>query len=501
MDSRRARIKAVSSAIWLRVFVAVVCLAMVVLEGWRDWNERNDVLDGASRVMVDLAQSLAQHAEDTFELADATLIDITDRIASIGASPDAVAGLEDAFAERIKSMRRFKSLLVFGEDGNLIGSSLPGHRNKFNGSHLALFRHHKGKPDAKWFFGPLIQDPIGSDWVLTLSRRFDKLDGTFGGVVMITIPPRYFSNFYAQFDIGTLGSISLLTTKGIVLSRYPYQEDVIGRDASSSRLFRELLPHFAFGSYSYKASLDGVERISGYRRNHVFPVVVVAAVGRDEVLANWNRTFLFRALAVLVLVGLIGYLGWSLAAQLRQRELAEAELAVLAATDGLTGLANRRTFDKSLEAAWRQSARDGTAVSLLLIDIDHFKAFNDTYGHQAGDECLQAVARVLSESVKRLGGLAARYGGEELAVLLPAADSNEASSIAEFIRLRVEALAVRHEASAPLNVLTISIGSATLTPATEPYWATSEKLVALADRALYRAKLDGRNRTSVYEAA
>lgn len=501
MDTRHARIRAVSSAVWLRAFVAVVCLAIIALEGWRDWNERHEVLAGTSRVMVDLAQSLAQHAEDTFDLADATLVDVADRIVSVGASPDAVAGLEDALAERIKSMKRFKSLLVFGEDGNLIGSSLPGHRNKINGSGLALFQHHRDTADRKWFFGPLIKDPIGNDWILTLSRRFDKLDGTFGGVVMISIPPRYFSNFYAQFDIGALGSISILRSNGIALSRYPYQEDVIGRDGSSSRLFQELLPHFAFGSYSYKASLDGVDRISGYRRNHVFPIVVVAAVGRDEVLANWNRTFVFRSFAIVALVCLIGFLGWSLAAQLRRRELAEAELAVLAATDGLTGLANRRTFDKSLDTAWRKSAHDGTAVSLLLIDIDHFKTFNDTYGHQAGDECLQSVARALAESVKRLGGLAARYGGEELAVLLPTTDSKEATTIAEFIRLQVEALAVRHEASAPLNILTISIGSATLTPATEPYWATPEKLVALADRALYRAKLEGRNRTSVYEAA
>ena len=137
-------------------------------------------------------------------------------------------------------------------------------------------------------------------------------------------------------------------------------------------------------------------RIGGYQRNHIFPVGVIAAVGRDEALARWNEEFVFRSSIIGLLILTIGSLGWILAGALRLREDAEAELAILATTDGLTGLANRRTFDRQLEAEWLRAARQKTPVSLLLIDVDQFKSYNDIYGHQAGDECLRTIAKTIS---------------------------------------------------------------------------------------------------------
>jgi diguanylate cyclase (GGDEF)-like protein len=177
------------------------------------------------------------------------------------------------------------------------------------------------------------------------------------------------------------------------------------------------------------------------------------------------------------------------------------ELSVLASTDGLTGLANRRTFDKALETEWRRAARHNTPLSLLLMDLDRFKHFNDSYGHQAGDECLQAVARILSAAMKRSGDLVARYGGEEIAVLLPTTDAAGANAVAEDVRSAVEALAIPHDGNVPSCVLTISIGMATLMPAFELLNADPKVLVTLADRALYQAKLKGRNRVSIASAA
>ncbi|GEO14552.1 sensor domain-containing diguanylate cyclase [Microvirga aerophila] len=495
---RASRIRTLSSAAWLKAFVVVVCLAIIALEGWRDWAERNDQFADIRAEMENLAKSFTQHAEDTFELADAILVDAVDRVETGGTSLVSLTEMDGFLAERIQPLRRFKSLTVYGEDGLLLSSSLPGHRYKVDGSKQAFFLHHSRSPSRRWFFGPLIRDPLGSDWILTLSRRIAKPDGSFGGVVQISIPPLYFSSFFSRFDVGSQGTVTLFQKDGTLLARYPYIDRAIGVQSAYEPWFKNSVTS---GSYEYTSPIDGVTRIGGYQSNHIFPIGVLSSVGRDEALAEWNREFIIRVVGVSLLVAMIGSLGWSLAGQLRRREQAEAELAVLAATDGLTGLANRRTFDNSLQAEWLRAAREGTCLSLLLIDIDHFKAFNDLYGHQAGDVCLQDVARLLGESVRRPGDLVARYGGEELAVLMPSTDAKGAAAVAEVVRSRIEELAVPHGANTSSGVLTISVGAATLKPAVEVLRTDPKMLITLADGALYRAKLEGRNRVSVSEAA
>jgi diguanylate cyclase (GGDEF)-like protein len=162
--------------------------------------------------------------------------------------------------------------------------------------------------------------------------------------------------------------------------------------------------------------------------------------------------------------------------------------------DPLTSIANRRVFDLRLRREWQQSTRTGAPMSLLMIDIDHFKRFNDSLGHQAGDECLKRVAGVLAETAARSTDLPARYGGEEFAVVLPVTDEAGAEQVAKTILYRVQRLNVLHPDSKTAPHVTISIGVATLI-------ATSAKaeseLVKVADRALYRAKKQGRNRVVV----
>jgi diguanylate cyclase (GGDEF)-like protein/PAS domain S-box-containing protein len=127
-----------------------------------------------------------------------------------------------------------------------------------------------------------------------------------------------------------------------------------------------------------------------------------------------------------------------------ERKLLEEKLSRLALTDGLTGLANRRAFDEALEREWKRTAREGSQISLLLLDVDHFKPFNDRYGHQVGDDCLRAVAIAVREAVRGTD-IAARYGGEEIAVILPSTNSVGAVAAAEKVRTAVEALQITHE--------------------------------------------------------
>ena len=166
-------------------------------------------------------------------------------------------------------------------------------------------------------------------------------------------------------------------------------------------------------------------------------------------------------------------------------------LETLSMRDGLTGIANRRRFNDCLNRAWRQAMRSATPISLLMADIDCFKAFNDTYGHMAGDECLKAVAATLAGVLKRPGDLAARFGGEEFVVILEETDLAGAMHLAETMRLAVSDLGLAHNGSCIANVVTITLGAACCVPKAG---GSAENLLCLADRKLYEAKMAGRNR-------
>ncbi len=174
------------------------------------------------------------------------------------------------------------------------------------------------------------------------------------------------------------------------------------------------------------------------------------------------------------------------------------QLLRLASVDGLTGLANRRAFDQTLALEWRRARRNHTPLSLVMIDIDYFKPFNDRYGHQAGDDCLRDVAVSLGQAAERPGELVARYGGEEFAAVLPFCDSDAALAVAEKMRQRVDDLALPHPTSPVIRHVTISCGVATLAVRADDDTVPSDAtlLLGAADQALYAAKAAGRNRVA-----
>jgi diguanylate cyclase (GGDEF)-like protein len=173
-------------------------------------------------------------------------------------------------------------------------------------------------------------------------------------------------------------------------------------------------------------------------------------------------------------------------------KLAQIALEQLATRDGLTGLANRRCFDETLHAEWARALRQRQPLSLLMVDVDNFKAYNDAHGHLGGDECLKRIATAVASEM-RANDLVARYGGEEFAVILPNQSLKGAASVAERIRTRVEQLQVPNRVAAGQQV-TVSIGAATAIAAPDN---SASELVAIADAALYRAKHMGRNRISL----
>lgn len=172
-------------------------------------------------------------------------------------------------------------------------------------------------------------------------------------------------------------------------------------------------------------------------------------------------------------------------------EAANRQLQALSATDGLTGLANRRKFDQDWESEWQRASRHGLPLSIAMLDVDQFKSYNDHYGHQAGDVCLKMLAQTLAHTVQRSGELVARYGGEEFVVILPGQGGAEAYAAMERIRAAVQTLGLPHAKATVAGVVTISIGVASCVP--QPGQSPAS-LIEAADAALYQAKNQGRNK-------
>lgn len=181
-------------------------------------------------------------------------------------------------------------------------------------------------------------------------------------------------------------------------------------------------------------------------------------------------------------------------ARTKELKAANEELRRLSLSDGLTGIANRRYFDDFLEREWNRAIREKAPLSMIMIDIDYFKAFNDTYGHQAGDQCLRAVANVLMTTVKRTVDLVARYGGEEFAIVLPDTDILGAYEVAERVRNNIEILGIEHLKSDNYGFVTISSGIASVIPERN---SVPTEIISEADIALYKAKKEGRNKVRI----
>lgn len=330
-------------------------------------------------------------------------------------------------------------------------------------------------------------------WTVSVSRRISRPDGSFGGIVSGTIRISYFERLFNKVSMGNGDRIVLLTDDGTLVARTAGLKSEIGANWQSRPIFTHMTGKTR-GTFTSDESLDGVSRLYAFHRVDHLPLIVAVGVSTDKILAPWwfKMSVLAAILAIMAasVVGLV----WMLEGELRRRAAAEKAAEELARTDGLTQLANRRWFDEELSRKWAMAMRDRRPMSLLMIDVDQFKPFNDSYGHQAGDRALAAIAGIIDSAVRRPDDLAARYGGEEFAVLLPDTDRHGALQIAETIREGARNLLIEH-AGNEHKIVTVSVGVATAFPRPGAVQATA--LVRDADAALYRAKEAGRDTVCV----
>jgi diguanylate cyclase (GGDEF)-like protein len=375
--------------------------------------------------------------------------------------------------------KHFGAIQVFDADGRLTIDASTLDPIEENRGDEEFFQVHYNHPDAGLFISrPMLHRGA---YAIVLSRRVTGADGSFLGVVAGSIRFSYFHDLFGRLNLGPDDTITLLRHDATVIMRRPFDLDVIGRSLAHVPGVMRALSEPS-GSYTGVGALDGVPRLLVWR-DGTRPLVVLVGKPWSSILNLW-RTEATRIGAIML--GLISFvLGVTmfLAREIGRRALAEGKLEELATTDALTGLKNRRKFDAVIDDEWRRATRQKTPLALLMIDADHFKSYNDTFGHQAGDQMLVGIAICITDSVRRAGDCASRYGGEEFAVLLPGLSAVEALRVAETIRLKVQQWS---------DDTTVSIGIASLTPAAAMEWSV---LVNAADKALYAAKANGRNRS------
>jgi diguanylate cyclase (GGDEF)-like protein/PAS domain S-box-containing protein len=604
------------------VFVLVVCVCLIALGILREVALHDSDLHAAEVETANLARSLVQHAEDTAELLDNAVTAVAHQVQTEGLTGQGLQRLQGVLDLKKRTTPRLRRMSVYAADGQGVASSDSDYAQSRNNGDRDYFQYHRQSQSLAALIGKPIESRSNGEWIITVTRRINDADGGFAGVVAASIGVDYFQRYYSQFEMGNRGSIALVHGDGTVLARAPFRDNYVGRSLSASPRIRDATNQQS-GLVHYRSSLDGVERISAFHRSGRYPLMVLAARSKADVLANWQSGLISRMALVTFLtiaVGLLGLqlvrkmaehqrmlrlvqsreadfrllaeassdmvtritfggvlayvspaatsvVGWTpqqltgtdalaglhpldrakvedIVDSLRRGDITEARISYrtrhrvrgqiwlesvmtatrnpetalidgvvavsrdvsdqkeketrlsdLALKDGLTDVANRRHFDSQLAVERDRARRNASSLSLLIIDVDHFKNFNDTYGHPAGDECLKLVASALRAEATRPRDLAARFGGEEFVLLLPDTDDEGCRAVAERLRQAIADLGIKHASSSVAEHVTVSIGGATIPG--EDGETTAEALVESADGALYAAKAAGRNRVRI----
>ncbi|WP_052659141.1 sensor domain-containing diguanylate cyclase [Pseudomonas sp. LFM046] len=453
----------------------------------------------ADKANANLAYSIAQHAQESIKEAEIVLSGL---VALMESGENSQATLNQLLLNYRQRAPQLAAITVLDAEGRWLYYSNPPSRPDVNNADRSYFQHHRQSVSRDTEVSNPVRSRLSGDWVLPVSRRFNGKDGHFAGVVVATIRIAHFRDFYKLFDVGHEGSILMAMNDGTIIYRRPEQSGSTGASMANSYMFQADLKRSPVGLGASVSLLDGVDRVYAYRALDHFPLVVAVSMSRNEVLGEWGRKAVVVGGLVAVLILALMLAGRGVVTRVRQSMVAaqsiereNEELFLLANRDGLTGISNRRQFDQSLKIEFHRAATVQAPLALVMIDVDNFKAYNDSYGHQAGDLCLKAVSEVLRRFKVRAGDTVARYGGEEFAVLLPHTDLIGARLVAERIRQAVCEQRIAHVGNS-LGVVTVSIGVHSLVPDDS---IRPEQLVALADSALYQAKKDGRNQVCLAE--
>ncbi|GBD47439.1 sensor domain-containing diguanylate cyclase [Methylopila sp. Yamaguchi] len=512
---------------------AVLPLLALLIAGAID--DRRLAIERAADDVRATARLVAERQSQVFDDAVVLLSTLSTLAGIDAAGPAECGGLVARAADRNK---QFMTIGVVDRSGDVVCHSRLDKRVRFTDVEL-LARALSGRP-GDTLIGRLVVGRVTGRPTIAVATPTAKDGAAVDGMLFASIDLGAMSDLADQSDQGGARSVSVIDARdGKVVAGSGALRRLINASVEGHPLLTALVGARYEGSAEVRG-LNGVDEIVGFAPLRIQglsrPVVVVGApldavlkdaaaiaakrlaialfVALVALLAAWGLGYWTLARPIRMLTGAAEQIGaGDLTARTRIGAVQPAEIRVLGATlnetaerlsaaqgrlqsladeDGLTGLANRRRFDDEMKAACARAERDGAPLSTLLIDVDHFKSFNDNFGHLAGDDALRRIGAAIRACANRPGDVAARYGGEEFAVILPNTGADGAASVAARILSSVRDLRIAH-GGAPGGVATVSIGSASSSP-TRRGALTPEMFVRTADEALYAAKAGGRNR-------
>jgi diguanylate cyclase (GGDEF)-like protein len=340
----------------------------------------------------------------------------------------------------------------------------------------------------------------GAPIVFNVSKPVYDAAGNLLAVVVASMETGQLASFYSLFGFSVEPTVAVYKSDGGLVARNPGMTKYVGQSNAKSKVFTTLLKQAPFGTFESHSPIDGKKRLAAYLSLPDLDLVIFSGIETHEAFAPWRahtarRLVIVAGVLILIWSTLLGaYRAIAEKARLHEEN---DYLDDLAFKDSLTGVGNRRLFERTLEREWSKHLRNSSPLSVVLVDVDSFKQFNDHYGHPAGDECLRKLAQAIQNSLSRDDDFVARYGGEEFVAVL-GCDLEGALLIAEKMRHQVENLRIPHEYSEASPFVTASFGVASAQNAS---LRSVEDLLASADTALYAAKSSGRNRVCTQKNA
>ncbi|MFE1603179.1 GGDEF domain-containing protein [Methylobacterium sp. ID0610] len=484
---RRRRLPRILLALSAAMVLALCALACGLI-----LTMRNNAWNQAAEASTSLVRSIETAINRDVELYDLSLQAVVEGLQSAELEGIAPEIRQRALFDRSASGRGFGTIFVLDEQGQAYIESRSVVPQRLNAADRPYFQVHRNRNDVGLFIGAPMISAIMHKAVIPLSRRVTYADGSFAGVVVGVIRVDHITAVLEHVATESGTAVGLFLEDGTLLARTapaaPIGDTAQGRAISGKTAGQRVI----------RSALDGIERLCTDQRVGQWPLRISVARPVAAIEATWRPKAIAIGLIVLVMCAGVGVLTVWLYRELNRRMEAERaalaasrELACLAATDSLTGLPNRRRFDEALAEARRDAA--AVPAALILLDTDQFKRYNDIYGHQAGDQVLRCIGRILQGHARQSGDLACRIGGEEFAVILSGPTVAEAAALAERIRRTVAAKGIPH-AGHDHGVVTVSLG---VMPLDRSLDLTAEQWFAAADAALYEAKRQGRDQVRV----